>query len=201
MIAANRLKHDRRIALVIGVCLLVATYLVFSLRAALDPANPASLFSLQRLIATSTGAGFFILAVGRVARMPARRWSERLIALMWVTVAGVIALLAFRIGYDLLVDNRTEAVFSRNFRWVLTWLGYFAAAIGGYFAITFVRQAIEREHDAPAFTRAEVSAALMREAANWTAEERRVLAAKLSQIEAYEEADPLVGYLDQPRRG
>lgn len=199
MLAANRFQHDRQIALLIGAGLLVATYLVFSLRAVLDPANPGDLFSLQRFIATSAGAGFFILAVGRAARVPARGWPERLLAVAWVAGAGILALLAFRVGYDLLVDNRTEAVFSRNLRWVLVWLGYFAAAVGGYFAITFVRQAMRREQKAPTFSRAELTAVLIREISEWTPEERRTLAAQLSQIRDYEEADPLVGCLDQRR--
>ena len=48
-------------------------------------------------------------AVGRAARVPARGWPERLLAVAWVAGAGILALLAFRVGYDLLVDPELRA--------------------------------------------------------------------------------------------
>ena len=201
MTAARRIPHDRQLAMTIGAVLLFATYLVFSLRAVLDPATPGDLFSLKRLIATGAGAGLFMLAVGAAAKVSARRWSERLTALLWVAAIGAIGLLAFRIGYDLLVDDRPEAVIARNARWMLAWLGYFAAAIGGYFAITFVKQAMRRERGAPVLDRAAIARVLTEEVSDWTPAERRALIARLSQIRDYEEADPLVGTLDVPPRG
>lgn len=199
MLATRRLRHDRQLALTIGVVLLVATYLVFSIRSVLDPVSPGDLLSLKRLIAAAAGSGLFMLAVSKAATMPTKRWSERLTALLWVTALGTLAMLAFRIGYDLLVDDRPEAVVARNARWILAWLGYFGAAIGGYFAITFIKQAMHRERTAPAFDRADVAAVLIAEVSEWPPEERRSLITRLSCIPEYEEADPLVGCLDAPQ--
>lgn len=199
MFATRSLRHDRQLALTIGLVLLVATYLVFSIRSVLDPVSPGDLLSLKRLIATAAGSGLFMLAVSKAATMPTKRWSERLAALLWVTALGTLAMLIFRIGYDLLVDDRPEAVVARNARWVLAWLGYFGAAIGGYFAITFIKQAMHRERVAPAFDRADVAAVLIAEVSEWTPEERRTLITRLSCIREYEEADPLVGCLDAPQ--
>lgn len=199
MFATRPLRHDRQLALLIGLVLLVATYVIFSIRAVLDPATPGDLLSLKRLIATAAGSGLFMLAVAKAAKVPSARWSERLTALLWVTAIGTLAMLAFRIGYDLLVDNRPDAVVARNARWVLAWLGYFGAAIGGYFAITFIRQTVRRERVNRAFSRAEVASVLVEEVGDWTPEERRALIARLSRIRDYEEADPLVGCLDAPQ--
>lgn len=200
MSATRRLRHDRQLALTIGILLLVATYLVFSIRAVLDPATPGDMFSLKRLIATAAGSALFMLAVTTAAGVPVARWSQRLRALLWITAMGSIALLAFRIGYDLLVDNRPDAVLARNARWMLAWLGYFGAAIGGYFAITFVKQAVRKERVAPTFDRAEIASVLVTEVQDWSPAERRALIARLSRVGDYEEADPLVGCLDAPPR-
>lgn len=201
MFTTRRHRHDRQLALTIGLVLLVATYAVFSIRAVLDPVAPGELFSLKRLLATTAGSGLFMLAVAKAATMTTTRWSERLTALLWVTAIGSIAIFAFRIGYDVLVDNRPEAVIARNARWVLAWLGYFGSAIGGYFAITFVKQAMRREPAAPAFDRADIAAVMAAEVAEWPPAERRALIARLSRIRDYDEADPLVGCLDAPPRG
>lgn len=200
MSATRHLRHDRQLALTIGLVLLVATYLVFSIRAVLDPGTPGDLLSLKRLLATAAGSGLFVLAVAKAARVPSARWSERLTALLWVTAIGTLAMFVFRIGYDLVIDNRPEAVVARNARWILTWLGYFSAAIGGYFAITFIKQAMRRERVSPSFDRADIASAMVNEVAEWTPEERRALMARLSRIRDYEEADPLVGSLDAPPR-
>lgn len=199
MFAYRRLPFDRRLAVLIALGLLVATYLVFSIRAVLDPVTPGDLFSIKRLIASAGGAGLFFLAVANGVQVPAKRWSDRLAAVLWVTLIGSVAMLVFRIGYDVLVDNRPEAVVARNARWILAWLGYFAAAVGGYFAITFVRQAMRRKPVARAFDRAEVAAVLVEEVAEWSPEERRALIARLSRIRDYDEVDPLVGCLDGPQ--
>ena len=198
MFANSRLPHDRRLAIGVGLVLLVATYLIFSIRAVLDPVTPGHVLSLKRLIATMGGAALFLFAISWAARMPARRWSQRLLAVLWITALGSAAMLAFRVGYDVLVDNRPDAVIARNARWLLAWLGYFAAAIGGYFAITFVKRAFYREPAAPTFDRADLASVVIEEVAEWTPEERRELLARLSGIRDYEETDPLVGSLDEP---
>lgn len=198
MFANRRLPNDRQLAVIIGLCLMAATYLVFSVRAVLDPASPGDFLSLKRLIATAAGAGVFLLAVTRAAAIPARRWSERMVGLLWVTVLGGLAILVVRIGYDLFVDDRAGAIVARNARWVLAWLGYFGAAIGGYFAITFLRRSVRREQARRAFDRAEVAAVLIDEVAEWTPQERRALLVRLSRIKDYEETDLLVGCLDEP---
>jgi len=199
MFTNRRLSHDRHLAAMIGLCLMVATYLVFSIRAVLDPVSPGEMLSLKRLIATGAGAGLFFLAVARAGAVPSGRWSERLVAMLWITAVGSLAIMAFRIGYDLIVDHRAEAVVARNARWVLAWFGYFAAAVGGYFAITFLKQAVRRERAGRAFNRAEVASVLIEEVAEWTPEERRALLMRLGRIKDYEEVDPLVGCLDEPQ--
>lgn len=196
MPATRRILLDRQLALTIGLILLVATYLVFSVRAVLDPVTPGEVLSLKRFVATAAGSGLFLFAVARAARLPLQAWSARLATLLWVTAVGAAAMLVFRIGYDVLVDNRPDAVIARNARWILAWLGYFAAAIGGYFAITFVKQAMRRAPVAPVFDRADVAAVFIEEVAEWPPQERRALMARLATIRDYEEADPLVGQLD-----
>lgn len=202
MLANRSLPHDRRLAVMIGLVLMVATYLIFSIRAVIDPLTPGHFISLKRLIATAAGAGLFLLAVSKAARIPARGWAERITAMLWITAIGSLAMLAFRIGYDMLLDNRTDAVVARNARWILAWLGYFVAAVGGYFAITFVKQAMRRNAAdvVPTFDRDEVASVVLDEVAEWSPEERRALLNQLVRISDYEEADPVVGCLDRPQR-
>ncbi len=199
MPVAHRLRHDRQLALIIGLALMAVTYLIFSARAMLDPISPGEMISLKRLIATGAGAGLFMLAVGRAARVSARSWAERLLAVLWVAAVGGLAILLLRIGYDLFVADRGDAVIARNARWMLAWLGYFAAAIGGYFTITMVKMAMRREKLAHRFSRNEIASALVEEVTDWSPQERRLLIARLSRIRDYEEVDPLVGCLDAPQ--
>ena len=98
MLANRSLPHDRRLAVMIGLVLMVATYLIFSIRAVIDPLTPGHFISLKRLIATAAGAGLFLLAVSKAARIPARGWAERITAMLWITAIGSLAMLAFRIG-------------------------------------------------------------------------------------------------------
>lgn len=137
--------RDRRTAVFFGLGLLIASYLLFSMRSMLNPVEPGDLVSVKRLITTSVGAAMFLVVVRRAGRPAAGNGAGRLMTLALLCAASAALVLATRVGYDLFVDQRTEDVLARNVRWLIAWLGYFSAALLGYYAATIRQRAARRD--------------------------------------------------------
>lgn len=183
-------KHaqDQRIAIAIGLALMLATYVVFSVRSLLNPVSPGDLLSVKRLLTVGLGAGLFLFVAHRASgALKGRR--VRLAPVLLYSTISVAILLTMRIAYDLLVAGATEAVLAVNLRWMMTWIGYFGAALATYCALILARRALRREAAAP-LTQDETVAMVVAEVSEWTLAERRELIAALSRIPDYEEADP-----------
>lgn len=184
-------KHsqDKRIAIAIGLALMLATYVVFSVRSLLNPVSPGDLLSVKRLLAVGLGAGLFLFVAHRAsAALKGRR--VRLAPVLLYSMISVAILLTMRIAYDLFVAGATEAVLAVNLRWMMTWIGYFGAALATYCALILARRALRREGAAAPLTQEETVAMVVAEVSEWTLAERRELIAALSRIPDYEEADP-----------
>lgn len=188
MSAQHRTRHETANPLVFALGLMVATYAAFSVRTLLDTVNPGDLFSAKRLVATGAGAVLFILAARRIGKASRQKWTVLLSsALLWC-VGGALALLAVRVGYDLLFAADSDWSFQRNLRWVIAWFGYFAAAMAGYCASLLA----SRRRPTRSWSRQEVTNAMIAETQAWSVEERRRLIAALKRVDAYEEADPII---------
>lgn len=193
MDSSTRLRRDDRLLLVIGAALLAATYAVFSARNLLNADTPDNLLSLKRLLATSIGALSFVLVARRLRSMVSDGGLRLVVALLALASLGAGAVLAARVGYDVLIVNQTEAVLADNTRWLLTWSGYFLAALVGYLALLRRRPERDPGKAQAAPSRSEVTAAIVAEVGQWLPEERRALIAALATVPEYEEADVLPG--------
>lgn len=183
--------REDRLAVVIAVLLLCASYLLFSFRSLTSPFEPGELLSAKRLLVTAIGAGMFMLA----ARHANRDWSGPATAtlrrLAVHSLAAIGAVCGARVGYDLLASGGAEADLVRNMRWTIVWTGYFFAALLGYLAIV-LGMALQRATSWPRGTRQDRMAAVMTEVGSWAHADRRALVATLDRPVVYEEADPLM---------
>mgnify|MGYP001613795580 CR=1 FL=1 len=189
MLADRHIAHDKRIAIAIGLALMLATYLVFSVRSLLNPVSPGDLLSLKRLITAVLGAGLFLLVAHRASRT-LKRGPARIAPVLIYSAISFIALLTIRIAYDLFVAGVTDAVLAANVRWMMSWVGYFGAALATYYALIPARAAVRREAATAPLSQDETVALVVAEVSEWTLAERRELIAALSRIPDYEEADP-----------
>lgn len=134
---------ELQVRILVCLALMAATYLAFTIRTMIDPVDPGELLSGKRAMASAAGAAMCWFAVQRIRMIPLAELPTRLIGIACIVVAGGGFVLATRIAYDFAIEGETQALLARNLRWVITWLGYFAAAVMGYLAITFARSVSE----------------------------------------------------------
>lgn len=184
------IDQDRHIAAIVGVVLLVGSYLAFSIRAVTDPFDPGELLSLKRFLVAAIGAAMF-WGISRYAR---RQWAghipERIVGIVLLSAAALGFVLTARIGYDVLFMGETEAMLVRNVRWTIIWLGYFGTALLGYFAIVF-GLSLRKAKSCITGTLRDRRAAVFTEVSSWSASDRCMLAAMLDRSTNYECADEL----------
>lgn len=196
MSTQSAFDQDRHIAAIVGLVLLIGSYLAFSIRAVTDPFDPGELLSLKRFLVAAVGAATFWL----IARHARKQWvghiPERVVGIALLSAAALGFVLAARIGYDLLVTGESEAMLVRNVRWTLIWLGYFGTALLGYFAIVF-GLSLRRAKPCIAGTPLDRRAAVLTEVASWSASDRRMLAAMLDRSTDYECADEMFTAYEQ----
>lgn len=136
-------RTELQVRVLICFALMVATYLAFTIRTMIDPVDPGEFLSIKRAIASAAGAAMCWFAVQRIRKIPLVELPTRLIGIVSLVVAGGGFVLATRIAYDFAIEGETQALLARNVRWVITWLGYFTAAVMGYLALTFARSITE----------------------------------------------------------
>lgn len=190
MPAQASFHQEGRIAAIIGLLLLASTYLVFSIRAVTDPWEPGQILDLKRFAAAGVGAVMFWL----VARHARRNWAgqvhARIVSLALMTVWALGLVLATRIAYDMFLTELTDESLVRNVRWTMIWLGYFGAALLGYFAVV-CGLTLQRSPQLARGTHEDRVAAVFTEIATWSAADKRMLVAAFDTPTVYEEADPL----------
>lgn len=189
MLADRHITRDQRIAIAIGLGLMLATYLVFSVRSLLNPVSAGELLSFKRLMTTVLGAGLFLFVAHRASRT-LRRNPARIGPVLALSALSLLILLATRVAYDLFIAGVSDRVLAVNVRWMMTWVGYFGAALATYYAVLLARRALRRQTVRIGLSHDEAVAMVVAEVSDWTLAERRELIAALSRIPDYEEADP-----------
>lgn len=187
------LRRDDRLLLLIGVVLLTVTYTVFSARNMLIAETPDNLLSIKRLLTTSIGALAFVLVARRLRNVVSGGHLRLAASWLALVCAAAASVWIVRVGYDVLVVNESEAVLADNARWLLTWSGYFLAALVGYLSLLRKRSDRDPRQSEPAVSRNEMIAAIVTESGKWLPEERQALISALSALPDYEEADVLPG--------
>lgn len=151
-----------------AVIFAVITYVALSTRAVLSPYEVKNFIDPKRILSIILGASILWLAVGAANAQKRSSVRDQIVAVLWVSVAGTIALLLAREAYDLAVSGELAQRLGLNVRWMVTWIGYFAAGVATFFAHALYResQAATRDiHSANSDIRPAADAVNLRERA------------------------------------
>lgn len=118
----------------------VVTYLALSTRAILNPYEVQQFVDSKRLLSVVVGATVLWFAVRAAVAEQTYGLRAQIFAVVQISILGTIIVFLSREVYDLAISGELAQQIGRNFRWLLGWIGYFAAAITSFFAIFFYRQ-------------------------------------------------------------
>lgn len=175
---------------------------VLTVYAILNPDRSNPVFSDKRILATLAGAGVYWLTIRAIAHRFGRSSREILVSTLVIGVSGALSIFALRTLYDIIMLDDLAGSFERNIRWVMIWLGYFAAWVAGFFAFVCHRNlAAAQTASAPASPLASaatppdnaaieaVLAVVVAEIARQPLCDRAALSAALARHAGYEQVD------------
>lgn len=141
----SRLSHNNNDSAYIPVLwftilFAVITYAAVSLRAVLSPFEINSFIDTKRGLSVAIGAIILWLSVRAIDRVWGQGPRAQIFAVLNVAIPGAIGLLLTREAYDLAASGEFAQRFALNLRWMLTWSGYFAAAVAAFLALGYHRQ-------------------------------------------------------------
>lgn len=142
------------------------TYTAMSMRAVLSPFEVNSFIDAKRGLSVAIGAFILWLSVRAIDRVSGQGPSAQIFAVLNVAIPGVIALLLAREAYDLAASGEFAQRFALNLRWMLTWIGYFAAAVAAFVAMSYHRQLQDARKDL-AYTHSDSSHSIARAKADY----------------------------------
>jgi len=103
-----------------------ATYVLFTIRAALLPAPPFDPLSGKRLVAITVGTLICGAAIEMLRRTGGQSWPRRGGLALLISAGGAALLLFVRSGFDDIVGVDDDTL-ADEARWLLMWLGYYVA--------------------------------------------------------------------------
>lgn len=118
----------------------LVTYAAHSIRAVLSPYEVHYFIDAKRVFSVAVGAFVLWLSIRAVDRIFGHSPRAQVIAVLNIAIPGAIGLLVAREAYDLAASGAFAERFALNLRWMLTWIGYFAAAVAGFLALGAHRQ-------------------------------------------------------------
>jgi hypothetical protein len=118
----------------------VVTYAAVSLRAVLSPFEVNSFIDAKRGLSVAIGAFILWLSIRAPERQANGGPGAQVFAVLNVAIPGAIGLLLAREAYDLAASGELAQRLALNVRWMLTWIGYFAAAVAAFLALGYHRQ-------------------------------------------------------------
>ena len=116
------------------------TYAAISTRALLNPYEVNYFIDAKRIFSVLIGAGVLWLVIRAADRHWGGKAAVQSLAVLRVSAMGVLGLFAARELYDLAASGELLTSLAVNIRFMLTWIGYFAAAVAGFMALGFYRQ-------------------------------------------------------------
>lgn len=154
---ASRLSHNTNDSAYIPVLWFTTlfafvTYTAISMRAVLSPFEVNSFIDTKRGLSVAIGAFILWLSVRAIDRVSGQGPSAQIFAALNIAIPGAIGLLLTREAYDLATSGEFAQRFALNLRWMLTWIGYFAAAVAAFLALGYNRQ-LQAVHQASSVTR------------------------------------------------
>lgn len=138
----NRLPNNTPYIPVIWFTALFAiiTYIAVSTRAVLSPFEVNAFIDAKRLLSVGIGAAILWFAIEAAERLSGQGPRAQILAILNIAVPGAIGLLLTREAYDLIASGQLAQRLPLNLRWMLTWIGYFAAASATFLALSYHRQ-------------------------------------------------------------
>lgn len=118
----------------------VVTYAAVSTRAVLSPFEVNYFIDAKRLFSVVIGACILWLAIRAAERRSDQSPGAQIVAVLNIAIPGAIGLLIAREGYDLAMSGEFAQRAALNLRWMLTWIGYFTAAVATFLALSYYRQ-------------------------------------------------------------
>ena len=123
-----------------AVLFALVTYAAISARAILSPYEVNNLIDAKRVFSVAIGAFVLWLAIRAAERRSDIGPGGQVLAVLNIAIPGAIGLLLAREVYDLAASGELAQRLALNVRWMLTWIGYFAAAVAGFLAHGYYRQ-------------------------------------------------------------
>jgi hypothetical protein len=156
------------------------TYAAISTRALLNPHEINYLIDMKRILSVLLGAAVLWFALRAAERYSAQRAAVQAVAILRVSALGIIALLIARELYDVIESDKFAASLALNIRFILIWIGYFAAAVAGFMGFSYYRQLQT--------VKALGTAKIFADSANYRSEMKKLLMV-LREETGYESAD------------
>lgn len=118
----------------------IITYIAVSTRAVLSPFEVNAFIDAKRLLSVGIGAAILWFATSTAERLSGQGPRAQILAILNIAIPGAIGLLLAREAYDLIASGELAQRLPLNLRWMLTWIGYFAAASATFLALSYHRQ-------------------------------------------------------------
>lgn len=116
------------------------SYVALSTRAILSPFEVKHFIDPKRIISVLVGAWVLSATISSATSAHSRGSRAQIFAVLQISLPGVLGIFLIRELYDLAVLGDLAQRLSLNIRWMLTFTGYFAAAVATFFALSYHRQ-------------------------------------------------------------
>ena len=139
---SNRLSDNTPYIPVLWFTVLFAviSYVAVSTRAILSPFEANAFVDAKRLLSVGIGAAILWFSISAAERLSEQGPRAQILAILNIAIPGAIGLLLVREAYDLFASGELAQRLALNLRWMLTWVGYFAAASATFLALSYHRQ-------------------------------------------------------------
>lgn len=118
----------------------LVSYVAVSMRAVLSPYEVNHFIDAKRAFSVVVGAFILWLAIRAVDRLSGHGPMVQIVAVLRISIPGILCLFLAREFYDFVASGEFAHRMPQNLRWMLTWIGYFSAAVATFLALGYHRQ-------------------------------------------------------------
>lgn len=118
----------------------LVSYVAVSMRAVLSPYEVNHFIDAKRAFSVVVGAFILWLAIRAVDRLSGHGPMVQIVAVLRISIPGILCLFLAREFYDFVASGEFAQRMPQNLRWMLTWIGYFSAAVATFLALGYYRQ-------------------------------------------------------------
>jgi hypothetical protein len=118
----------------------VITYAAISARAVLNPYEVNHVMDAKRVFSVAIGTVVLWLSIRAADRLSEHGPGAQIFAVLNIAIPGAIGLFIAREAYDLVASGEFATRLALNLRWMLNWMGYFAAGVASFLALAAHRR-------------------------------------------------------------